>query len=401
LIAQDDKFSTTSTNSVSSDIAALKLIKFPGMPSHISGKQEPITLSTPDGAKQFIIIPQNSEGISYYILIPVQQQNQTFTCATSTCASTAQDIQAGTKFEPLPVELGKLHLEEDFQKSETDVMRRTDTSNKEKDKSNLSVLSLVCSDLLNQNTVYGQTNKEISGNRFQIEDSKSLQAITSNQNNNTINTPVNWNPVDNESQKVNETNSTGRPEMFENPVFGPVRRENPQKTWILESTSAAPYDNRVMADNTAYVTSQVDNEDHPPSFETPSVGSPLLFPIPANSYSVSPAQYMPIKHKYSIDGIKHSKREFQLSQNQIPMHQSYYGISPFISQAHPSSAYMAQNQAPSFYQLRYNSQRFPQHTPTSLSFAFNPGVPSTNTSQSQIHNYINASASPNGSDVSQ
>src|ERR1051325_2384598 len=87
--------------------------------------------------------------------------------------------------------------------------------------------------------------------------------------------------------------------------------EKPPKAWDLASTSITLGNNRVTVDNTAYAASRVDNEDHLPSFETPSVESPLLFSIPANTY---PAQCMPIKRESSIDDIcnvKHAKREFQ------------------------------------------------------------------------------------------
>jgi hypothetical protein len=354
--------------------------KFPVISSQILETKEPTIVTTPDGTRKFIIIPQSSGGTSYYILMPVQQ-NQISISANSICASKASTAvlvqDAKTEIQP---EDGKLFPEVDSQKSKSAMMG---TTKKEKDKSNLSVLSLVCSDLLDQDTVpYEQANKEISGNSPQSEDGKLSEDSTSKQS---INTLASWNPEKNERKTVDS-----------------VKKEKSSKVQILTSTPV----NLNNRENTIYAAPRADNEDHPPSFETPSVGSPLLFSIPANTYPVAPAQYVPIKCEPSADDICCAKR-VQLSQhgvpfpqNQISMQQQYYGMSPFIAPPTCSSnAYIAQNQIPSYYQLR--QKLLQQATPT-LSFAFSPGVSNINTSQSQTHDYsnANASASPNGSNVS-
>ncbi|RIA92842.1 hypothetical protein C1645_736032 [Glomus cerebriforme] len=380
-------------------------INFPIIPQQILGTQGA------DGVGKFIIIPQNSGGTSYYILMPVQQ-NQPFNSPTSTCVSKAslpvlvQDIQVGTESEPQP----EASLsEEGSQNPKLDAARggRETTQNKEKDEkneSNLSVLSLVCSGLLDQNIVsYEQANKEIAENRSQNELS------TAKQNSNA---PVGWNLVNNEKQQVVTSEFNKKNSTF-NSVKNQVAKENlneSPKEWSLTNILVTPGDNRVTAKNTTHVTPQVCNEDHQPSFEQPSIGNPLLFSIPANTYPVSPAaQYVPIKHDSRICNMKrtnHQYDEFQLSQhnasfsqNQISMQQQYYGISPFTSHSAKSSSntYMSQNQSP-FYQLRYNNQQLPQQiTPTSLSFAFSPGI---NTSQSVTRGYASVSSSQNGSNAS-
>ncbi|CAG8540534.1 3893_t:CDS:2 [Funneliformis caledonium] len=380
--------------------------------SQITGTQVPITLTTSDGVGQFVIIPQSSGGVPYYILMPVQRQNQTSTPATSICAST--DSSTGSSVQDLPIKIElrfqpekseKLLSEEESQKSKLTATSVTKDANSEiipnkeredKDKSNLSVLSLVCSDLLDKDTVSNElANKEMPEN---FQDGKSTK-----QN---INTSVSWNLVNNNKQEVVSPRSNDM--KIPDSVKNQVREEN-----LDDKSSKASGKAACCGESQAMDAPRVNN---PPSFETPSVGSPLLFSIPANTYPVAPAEYMSIKRESSIDNIRNVKRaKYQhegftlpqhgasFSQNQIPMQQPYYGIPPFITLPHsvtnPSNTYMAQNPSSPFYQWRYNGQQLPQQlTPTSLSFAFNPGMTNVNAPQSHHQGYANISAPPS-SDV--
>ncbi len=364
----------------------------------------PTTVTASDGVGQFIIIPQSSGGTPYYILMPVQRQNQTSTIAIDTCASTVpstvsvQGVQVKTESNQ-PKESGKVLSEEEPKLAAASDADRETTLNKgkDKDKSNLSVLSLVCSDLLDKDSIsHEQANKEIVEIRHQNE---SLKATTFKQN---VGKSVRWSPVNNGKQEVITPKSNDKKK--------PVKEGNLDKSpkaLALTNTLVTPGGDRTMVENTT-------PRDYLPSFETPSVGSPLLFSIPANTYPIAPAEYVPIKRESSINNIcnvnraKHQHERFQLSQhgasfsqNQISMQQPYYGISPFITPPHSvtssSNAYMA-HQSPPFYQIRYTSQHMPQQvSPTSLSFAEMSNI---NAPQSHNHGYANASASPNGSDVS-
>lgn len=383
-------------------------INLPSISSQIFGTQ----MSTLDGGEKFIIIPQSSGGTSYYVLMPVQQQNQISILPTRICTSKDlttdldQDIQVKIESELQSGEFDGLLLEESSKYSVNKEANCEITPNKEKekkDKSNLSVLSLVCSGLLNQETdTYEQENKEMVGNSSQDEDNESLKSNISKQN---TNTPVSRNLVNNEKQQVSEFNK-------KNKILDSVKNKIVKKN-LEESLKAhdTPGNNRDSVKNITHMEPRVYSWDyHSPSFQTPSVESPLLFSTPANTYPVAQAQYVPMKCESNICDMKctrHQNEEFQLlqhgdtfSQNQIPMRQQYYEISPFTpphSSTNPSNAYMVQqNQTSPFYQFRYGQQLPQQFTPTSLSFAFSPGISNNNTPQSQIRCYAGLSVSSNG-----
>ncbi|CAB4489964.1 hypothetical protein RhiirA5_484434 [Rhizophagus irregularis] len=408
---QDDKY-TTSTSSVSSEVFTVPAsygqigelpvnplpINLPSISSQIFGTQ----LSTLDSGEKFILIPQSSGGTSYYVLMPVQQQNQISILPTRICASKDlttdldQDIQVKIESEFQSGVSDGLLLEEDSKFAVNKEENYEIIPNKEKekkDKSNLSVLSLVCSGLLNQETdTYEQANKEMDGNSSQDEDNESLKSNISD-------IPVSQNLVNNEKQQVSEYNKKNQ---ILDSVKNKIVKENLEESLKAHNT---PGDS---VKNTTHVEPRVYSWDyHSPSFQTPSVESPLLFSTPANTYPVAQAQYVPIKCESNIYDMKCTRQqneEFQLlqhgdsfSQNQIPMRQQYYEISPFTpSHTNPSNAYMVQqNQTSSFYQFR-GQQLPPQFTPTSLSFAFSPRISNKSTPQSQIRCYAGLSVSSNG-----
>ncbi|CAI2174972.1 19640_t:CDS:2 [Funneliformis geosporum] len=365
--------------------------------SQITGTQVPITLTTSDGVGQFVIIPQSSGGVPYYILMPVQRPNQTSTLDTSTCSSmdsstgSVQDMTIKIELKSQPVKSENVLSKEESQKSKFTATSVTKDANSEifpnkerddKDKSNLSVLSLVCSDLLDKDTVSNeQANKEMSEN---LQDGESLKVANATKQN--INTSVSWSSVNYNKQE------------FVSPKSKDIDSVKIQPENLKDKSPKASGKAACCGGSQAMDTPRVNN---PPTFETPSVGSPLLFSIPANTYPVIPVEYMTRKRESSIDNVKRSKyhhEDFPLpqhgasfSQNQIPMQQPYYGIPPFFTLPHSSNnTYMAQNSSSPYYHNQHMPQQF---TPTSLSFAFNPGMSNANALQSHNQGYANASAS--------
>jgi hypothetical protein len=337
--------------------------------------------------------------------MPVQQQNQTSISPTRICTSkdlTTDDIQVKVESNLQSGESDGLLLE-GFKLTADRETNYEITQREKKDKSNLSILSLVCSCLLNQETVtYEQASKEIVENSSQDEDNESLKSSIPKQN---INRSVNRNPVNNEKIKVIASESNKKNRILDS-VKNKIVKENFEESPKAININDTPDNNQDSVKNAIHMEPRVYNWDyHSPSFQTPSVESSLLFSIPANNYPVSSAQYVPIKHESNICDMECTKYqyEFQLpqhgdsfSQEQIPMRQQYYGISPFTSPhsaTNPSNAYIVQNQEPPFYQFRYTGQQLPQQiTPTSLSFAFSPGISNNNTPQPQIRCYAGLTA---------
>lgn len=313
-----------------------------------------------DGVEKFIIIPQSLGGTSYYVLIPVQQQNQIPARICPSKDSTTdliQDIQVKIESELQSGEFDELFLEG----SKLAVDRETNyeiTPNRErekKDNSNLSVLSLVCSSLLNQETVtYEQANKEITGNSSQDRDNESLKSNIPKQN---TNTPVSQNPVNNEKQQVIASESNKKNQILD-ATKNKIGKENLEESPKAINIHVTTGNNRDSTKNTTHVEPRVYSWDY--HSQTPSVESPLLFSIPANTYPLAQTQYVPIKHESNICDMKCMRYQHEVpqhsdsfSQNRMPMRQQYYEISPFTpphSSTNPANAYMVQqNETSPFY----------------------------------------------------
>ncbi|CAG8472163.1 6908_t:CDS:2 [Cetraspora pellucida] len=404
----------------------------------------PINVSTPEGLGQFIMIPANNGAMPYYLLVPSShyphQQSSAANQKQETSNTTNQSQQSITsdqKQVPIPssgshssqglqsltqsennskerAEESKSNEHTDKKASASVSAKSTNEKEEEEDSkdgqgSNLSVLSLVCSEMLDKSHDPSKQKGKKSMERQSTIDNEPPNDKSSPKSSNGSVTPniekahsavINGNGE--QTLETKESSSTSN--VKESKITRGENNGNRQelKKGIFVS----------LTEQSSTVTPmQTDVESQPPTFTIPPACSPLVFSIPASSYPVAPTQVVPIKREMAFSGVntstdfkraRHSlindatQGQFQMeqssfSQQQVPMTQQYYvpGVQngpnylqppPNQQPRNPIESY--EGQGTLFAGARFIDPRLP--SPTSFSYVYNPAMGNNHVLQSEV-----------------
>ncbi|KAF0504120.1 putative fungal zinc cluster transcription factor [Gigaspora margarita] len=408
----------------------------------------PINVATPEGLGQFLMIPATNGATPYYLLVPSSHYPQQSSAANqkqeaSITVNQPQQSSVTSDQKQVSIYSPESHFSQTWQSvtesensskeksQEPKVNEKTDkkvsiTSKQDNEKdeedkdpkdgqgSNLSVLSLVCSEIcsemLDKSHDPSKQKGKISTERLN-ETPKDKSSPTSSNSGATPNienahcSVVNGNnKVFSTEQTLETKESSSTPNVKENKI---VRGENNLNRQESKKGTFVS-----LTEQSASVTPmQTDVESQPPTFAIPPACSPLVFSIPANSYSVAPTQVVPIKREITFSGVsastdfkraRHSlindatQGQFQLEQPSFPQQQvsitqqyyvpgvqngpNYLQSSPNQQSRNPIESY--EGQGTLFAGARFIDPRLP--SPTSFSYVYNPNMSNNHVLQSEV-----------------
>ncbi|CAG8516889.1 17_t:CDS:10, partial [Racocetra fulgida] len=351
----------------------------------------PINVSTPEGLGQFIMIPANNGAMPYYLLVPSSHYPQQSSAANQKqeiSITTNQPQQSVTNDQKqVSIPSSGSHLSQDLQSL-------TQSENNGQG-SNLSVLSLVCSEMLDKSH---EPSKQKGKKSMENEPPKDKSSPKGSNGNTTPNIEKIHSAVinGNGEQTLETKESSSTPKVKESKITRGENNVNRQESKKGNFVS--------LTEQSSGVTPmQTDVESQPPTFTIPPACSPLVFSIPANSYPVAPAQVVPIKREMAFSGVsastdfkraRHSlindatQGQFQL---EVPMTQQYYvpGVQngpnylqppPNQQPRNPIESY--EGQGTLFAGARFIDPRLP--SPTSFSYVYNPAMGNNHVLQSEV-----------------
>ncbi|CAG8690679.1 21668_t:CDS:2 [Dentiscutata erythropus] len=408
----------------------------------------PINVATPEGLGQFIMIPATNGATPYYLLVPSSHYPQQSSAANQkqeTSITTNQPQQSSVTSDQKQVSFSssESHLLQIWQsvtqsknsskeiaeesKANEQTEKKVSIASKsanEKDEeegpkdgqgSNLSVLSLVCSEMLDKSHDPSKQKGKKSTERQSTINNEPSKDKSSPKGSNGSATPniekvhcgvVNGNnEVCSPEQALETKESSSTPNVKENKITRGENNLNRQESKKGNFVSLAEQSSAATPMQTDVVESQ------PPTFAIPPACSPLVFSIPANSYSVAPTQVVPIKREMTFSSVsastdfkraRHSlindatQGQFQLEQpsfpqQQVPITQQYYvsGVQNGPNYLQPSPNQQPRNpiesyegQGTLFAGARFIDPRLP--SPTSFSYVYNPTMSNNHVLQSEV-----------------
>ncbi|CAG8508722.1 3686_t:CDS:2 [Acaulospora morrowiae] len=385
----------------------------------------------PSNIGQFVMIPATTGTTSYYVLVPpscLQQQQQHPPPPSSNSTSAQGRRQSLSQTENIPkskVEQSKVTNNEILGISNKATVKSSDRKNstspggeKENEGANLSVLSQVCSDMLDKSQDDSRQSDDESKEKVpsaNIEISKdakfSPQASGECTSNDNLKVQNDVTILDEAKEKqssamVEEIADSGTKEITEDKKISPsmsntdkehinFKDVNPKQQ--VQSSISTTNDDGLVPINQTEEGDYHPSPRSPPTFSIPTVGSDTLyFQIPPNSYPVTPASHVPIKREVpfndanSTTDYKHTGVSLCNGQAQFPNHIDVFPHQPSISQPYYHhrqnvQALSRSRNSESFNQLY---TRYPVNAPTPYpSFVYKP-----------VHNI--ASGSNSGSDAS-